>query len=156
MPVLNEETVKLGVKAGLALNCTIASRSKFDRKQYFYPDLPKGYQISQYDEPLCSGGHVEVDTPDGPRRFGLIRAHLEEDAGKSVHSGADSLARSDYSLVDFNRAGLLGRLQLCVSIGAGQGVAEHSGTGSFDHYLTWSLVSNSMQMQWDMFGLAAP
>eukprot|EP00877_Chromochloris_zofingiensis_P003597 jgi/Chrzof1/13238/Cz07g25230.t1 len=106
LPVLNEETVKLGVKAGLALNCTIASRSKFDRKQYFYPDLPKGYQISQYDEPLCSGGHVEVDTPDGPRRFGLIRAHLEEDAGKSVHSGADSLARSDYSLVDFNRAGV--------------------------------------------------
>ncbi|KAI8466141.1 MAG: GatB/GatE catalytic domain-containing protein [Monoraphidium minutum] len=106
LPVLNGEMVKLAVKAGLALNCDIARRSKFDRKQYFYADLPKGYQISQYDVPICSGGHLTVDTPDGPKRFGVTRAHLEEDAGKSVHGGADSLAGSSHTLVDFNRAGV--------------------------------------------------
>lgn len=106
LPVLNSEAVKLAVKAGLALNCDVARRSKFDRKQYFYADLPKGYQISQYDVPICSGGHLSIDTPDGPKRFGITRAHLEEDAGKSVHGGADSLAGSSHTLVDFNRAGV--------------------------------------------------
>ncbi|GBF88804.1 glutamyl-tRNA(Gln) amidotransferase [Raphidocelis subcapitata] len=106
LPVLNGEAVKLAVMAGLALNCDVARRSKFDRKQYFYADLPKGYQISQYDQPICSGGHLAVDTPDGPRRFGVTRAHLEEDAGKSVHGGADGLAGSSHTLVDFNRAGV--------------------------------------------------
>lgn len=108
LPALNAEVVKLGIRAGLALNSKIALRSKFDRKQYFYPDLPKGYQISQYDEPLCTDGYVEVEMPDGSgkKRFGVTRAHLEEDAGKLVHSGADRLAKSDYSLVDYNRAGI--------------------------------------------------
>ena len=83
LPVLNEEVVRKAVLAGLALNCAIAPRSKFDRKQYFYPDLPKGYQISQYDVPLCEGGSVVVELPDGSgsKRIGITRAHLEEDAG---------------------------------------------------------------------------
>jgi aspartyl-tRNA(Asn)/glutamyl-tRNA(Gln) amidotransferase subunit B len=106
LPVLNEEAVRLGIKAGLALNSTIAPWSKFDRKQYFYPDLPKGYQISQYDVPVCSGGFLEVETTEGPRKFGITRAHLEEDAGKNVHGGADSLSKSSHTLVDFNRAGV--------------------------------------------------
>lgn len=80
-------------------------RSKFDRKQYFYADLPKGYQISQYDIPVCSGGYLEIDTPEGTKRFGITRSHLEEDAGKNVHGGADSLSGSSHTLVDFNRAG---------------------------------------------------
>ena len=100
--------VQKGVLAGLALNCSIALQSKFDRKQYFYPDLPKGYQISQYDVPLCAGGAIEVVLPDGGgrKRVGITRAHLEEDAGKLVYSGADGLSGSDYSLVDYNRAGV--------------------------------------------------
>mmetsp|Transcript_26047 Transcript_26047/g.56856 ORF Transcript_26047/g.56856 Transcript_26047/m.56856 type:complete len:566 (-) Transcript_26047:22-1719(-) len=107
LPVLNEEMVALAVRAGLALNCNIATHSKFDRKQYFYPDLPKGYQISQYDEPLCCDGHLEVPMPDGSKKkFGIIRAHLEEDAGKTVYAGADRLTGSEYSLVDYNRAGV--------------------------------------------------
>jgi len=107
LPVMNAEAVALGVRAGLALGSAVARRSKFDRKQYFYADLPKGYQISQYDEPLCSGGAVVVDLPDGTTKtFGVTRAHLEEDAGKSVYGGADRMAGSEYSLVDFNRAGV--------------------------------------------------
>jgi aspartyl-tRNA(Asn)/glutamyl-tRNA(Gln) amidotransferase subunit B len=105
LPTLNAEAVQLAIKAGLALSSDIARRSKFDRKQYFYADLPKGYQISQYDQPICSGGHITVDTPDGPRRFGVTRAHLEEDAGKSVHGGSSALSGSSHTLVDFNRAG---------------------------------------------------
>ena len=104
--MLNGEAVRLGIKAGLALNSHIAPRSKFDRKQYFYPDLPKGYQISQYDIPICSGGQLEVETAEGLRNFGITRAHLEEDAGKNVHGGADSLSKSSHTLVDFNRAGV--------------------------------------------------
>jgi aspartyl-tRNA(Asn)/glutamyl-tRNA(Gln) amidotransferase subunit B len=111
LPVLNADVVRKGVLAGLALDATICLSSKFDRKQYFYPDLPKGYQISQYDVPLCEGGWVEVVVPDSGagtsvRRIGITRAHLEEDAGKLVHGGAASLSGSDYSLVDFNRAGV--------------------------------------------------
>ncbi|KAI7844607.1 hypothetical protein COHA_001847 [Chlorella ohadii] len=113
LPVLNAEMVRKAVLAGLALNARVALRSKFDRKQYFYPDLPKGYQISQYDVPLCEGGWVEVVVPDTAtsgtgevRRLGITRAHIEEDAGKLVHAGAASLSGSNYSLVDYNRAGV--------------------------------------------------
>lgn len=101
LPVLNKRAVEHGIKCGIALNCTIASHTKFDRKNYFYPDLPKGYQISQFDQPVCSGGHLTVDG----QRVGIVRAHLEEDAGKLVHAGADGLHGSEYSLADFNRAG---------------------------------------------------
>ena len=101
LPVLNKEVVNMGILTGLALNCEIPARCKFDRKQYFYPDLPKGYQISQYDEPICVNGHIDIKG----KRIGITRAHLEEDAGKLVHAGADGLAGSSYSLVDLNRAG---------------------------------------------------
>ena len=101
LPVLNKECVNMGILTGLALNCEIPSRCKFDRKQYFYPDLPKGYQISQYDEPICVNGHLDING----KRIGITRAHLEEDAGKLVHAGANGLAGSTYSLVDLNRAG---------------------------------------------------
>ncbi|EIE20933.1 B subunit of glutamyl-tRNA amidotransferase [Coccomyxa subellipsoidea C-169] len=107
LPVLNEGVLRKAVIAGLALKCNIARQSKFDRKQYFYPDLPKGYQISQYDEPICYGGQIETLLPDGSTRtVGITRAHIEEDAGKLVHSGSDQLSGSDYSLVDYNRAGV--------------------------------------------------
>eukprot|EP00879_Flechtneria_rotunda_P008332 GHRR01008727.1.p1 GENE.GHRR01008727.1~~GHRR01008727.1.p1 ORF type:complete len:507 (+),score=170.60 GHRR01008727.1:991-2511(+) len=106
LPMLNQQAVNLAIKAGIAVNAQIARRSKFDRKQYFYADLPKGYQISQYDTPICSSGYLEVDTPEGTKRFGITRAHLEEDAGKNVHGGADSLTGSSHTLVDFNRAGV--------------------------------------------------
>lgn len=108
LPVLNQDVVRKSVLAGTALGCKITLNSKFDRKQYFYPDLPKGYQISQYDEPVASGGAIEVVLPDGSATItiGITRAHIEEDAGKLVYGGADSLARSDVSLVDYNRAGI--------------------------------------------------
>ena len=102
LPVVNEKAVELAILTGLALNCHIAEVTKFDRKHYFYPDLPKGYQISQYDMPICYDGHIDVLG----RRIGIERAHLEEDAGKLVHGGADGLAGSTYSLVDLNRAGM--------------------------------------------------
>ncbi len=105
LPVLNERAVEYAVKAGLALDCEIAEFSKFDRKQYFYPDLPKAYQISQYDLPLCRAGHVDLQTAAGVSRVGIIRVHLEEEAGKLVHSG-DNLHGSEYSLVDYNRVGI--------------------------------------------------
>ncbi len=101
LPVLNRAVVDMGILTGLALNCEIAEKCKFDRKQYFYPDLPKGYQISQYDEPICGKGYLVVNG----KKIGITRAHLEEDAGKLVHAGADGLAGSSYSLVDLNRAG---------------------------------------------------
>ena len=91
----------MAILTGLALNSKIPSRCKFDRKQYFYPDLPKGYQISQYDEPICLGGWVQISN----KKIGITRAHLEEDAGKLVHAGASGLYGSSYSLVDLNRAG---------------------------------------------------
>jgi len=105
LPVLNREAIRLGVMTGLALNCTIAEFTKWDRKQYYYPDLPKGYQISQYDLPLCYDGHVdiEIDPQTGQkRRVGITRAHLEEDAGKNLHD--ESGAGRD-SRVDLNRCG---------------------------------------------------
>ncbi len=102
LPVLNERAVEYAIKLGLALNCNIAEVTKFDRKQYFYPDLPKGYQISQYDYPICEHGNMVLSNG---RKVRILRAHLEEDAGKLVHAGAVGLAGSDYSLVDLNRAG---------------------------------------------------
>ncbi|RID72038.1 hypothetical protein BRARA_C03946 [Brassica rapa] len=105
LPVLSSKVVDFGVRLGLALNCSLSLKSKFDRKQYFYPDLPKGYQISQFDVPIASGGYVDVDIPlefgGGHRRFGITRVHMEEDAGKLLHSDA-----GDYSQVDLNRAGV--------------------------------------------------
>lgn len=101
LPVLNRGVVDMAILTGLALHSQIPKRCKFDRKQYFYPDLPKGYQISQYDEPICVGGYLDIDG----KRIGITRAHLEEDAGKLVHAGAVGIAGSSYSLVDLNRAG---------------------------------------------------
>ena len=97
LPVLNKEVVNMGILTGLALNCEIPARCKFDRKQYFYPDLPKGYQISQYDEPICVNGHIDIKG----KRIGITRAHLEEDAGKLIHDEWE-----DCSLVDYNRSGV--------------------------------------------------
>lgn len=91
LPVLNSKVIEFAVKVGLALNCKLSLNSKFDRKQYFYPDLPKGYQISQFDIPIASGGFLDVDLPvefgGGHRRFGITRVHMEEDAGKLLHTG---------------------------------------------------------------------
>ena len=101
LPVLNEKVVEYAVKAGLATNCEIARDSKNDRKNYFYPDLPKAYQISQYDKPLCEHGYVEIDTKEGKKKIRLTRIHIEEDAGKLNH---DEFAGG--SLVDLNRAGV--------------------------------------------------
>ena len=111
LPVLNQQVLEYAVKAGLALNCQIAPYSKFDRKQYFYPDLPKNYQISQFDLPIAEHGWLEIELADKQgevtrKRIGITRLHMEEDAGKLVHAGSDSLAGSTYSLVDFNRAGV--------------------------------------------------
>jgi aspartyl-tRNA(Asn)/glutamyl-tRNA(Gln) amidotransferase subunit B len=106
LPVANEKAIEYAIKIGLALNCEIAPRSIFHRKNYFYPDMPKNYQISQYDLPLCIGGHVEITGDFGTRNVGITRVHLEEDTGKSVHiGGSGRIADSDYSLEDFNRAG---------------------------------------------------
>lgn len=105
LPVLNSKVIEFAVKLGLALNCKLSLNSKFDRKQYFYPDLPKGYQISQFDIPIATGGYVDLDLPlefgGGHRKFGITRVHMEEDAGKLLHSG-----NGDYSQVDLNRAGV--------------------------------------------------
>ena len=101
LPVLNEKVVEYAVKAGLATNCTISKDSKNDRKNYYYPDLPKSYQISQYDKPLCEHGYVEIDTKNGKKKIRLLRIHIEEDAGKLNH---DDFGGG--SLVDLNRAGV--------------------------------------------------
>ncbi|HLE57092.1 MAG TPA: Asp-tRNA(Asn)/Glu-tRNA(Gln) amidotransferase GatCAB subunit B, partial [Rhodothermia bacterium] len=101
LPVLNMRVVEFIIRMGLATHCTVASRSVFARKNYFYPDLPKGYQISQYEEPICRGGYIEIDLEDGTRkRVGVTRIHMEEDAGKSIHDlDVDTL-------VDINRCGV--------------------------------------------------
>lgn len=105
LPVLNQRVVELALRAALALNCDIASFSKFDRKNYYYPDLPKNYQISQYDLPLAVGGYLEIDTESSSKRVGIVRIHMEEDAGKLIHEG-EALNPGKYSLVDYNRAGV--------------------------------------------------
>jgi aspartyl-tRNA(Asn)/glutamyl-tRNA(Gln) amidotransferase subunit B len=107
LPVANKTAIEWAIKLGLALDCEIAPRALFHRKHYFYPDLPKGYQISQYDIPLASGGRFALPTAEGDREIGIIRAHLEEDAAKTIHVGgaAGRIAGSEYSLVDFNRGG---------------------------------------------------
>lgn len=104
LPVLNKKVVDFAIMAGLATNCTINGYSKFDRKNYFYPDLPKAYQISQFDLPICEDGYIEIDTDDGLKKIGINRIHMEEDAGKLVHEG--SIDRSTASLVDYNRSGI--------------------------------------------------
>jgi len=109
LPVLNEYAVELAIRAALAMNCEVQPCSIFARKNYFYPDLPKGYQISQYEEPLATGGWVEIPIGDatsavGKKRIRLTRIHMEEDAGKSIHD--DAIAGSDATLVDLNRAGV--------------------------------------------------
>jgi aspartyl-tRNA(Asn)/glutamyl-tRNA(Gln) amidotransferase subunit B len=100
LPVLNKKVVEYAVKTGLMLNCEIPLFSKFDRKNYFYPDLPKAYQISQYDLPVCGNGYIEADVHGEVKTFGITRAHLEEDAGKLIHDDIDH-----GSLVDLNRTG---------------------------------------------------
>jgi aspartyl-tRNA(Asn)/glutamyl-tRNA(Gln) amidotransferase subunit B len=107
LPVLNRRAVEWTVKLGLALDCEIASQAVFARKHYPYPDLPKGYQISQYDLPSCVDGKMLLPTADGDRVIGIVRAHLEEDAAKTVHVGGRSgrIGGADYSLIDFNRGG---------------------------------------------------
>lgn len=102
LPVMNKKVVEYGVKAGLALNCSISLYSKTDRKNYFYPDLPKAYQISQFDIPLCRNGKINVQIDGEDKSIGITRIHIEEDAGKLIH-GTEG---EDYSLVDFNRCGV--------------------------------------------------
>ncbi|MGA3324610.1 MAG: Asp-tRNA(Asn)/Glu-tRNA(Gln) amidotransferase subunit GatB [Terriglobia bacterium] len=104
LPVLNQEAVTMAMKTALALNCAINPRSRFARKNYFYPDLPKGYQISQYDEPLASDGWIEIEVDKTRKRTGVTRVHLEEDAGKSLHEGFPDSERKSY--IDLNRSGV--------------------------------------------------
>ncbi len=108
LPVMNEKVLRLGIRAGLALSCSIRDRTIFHRKNYFYPDLPKAYQISQYDMPLAEGGELFITGDDGSRkRIRITRLHLEEDAGKLVHSAADGrLEGAELSFVDYNRGGI--------------------------------------------------
>lgn len=104
LPVLNKKVLEFAVRAGLALNCEISRFSKFDRKNYYYPDLPKNFQTSQFDLPICEHGYLDVEVNGEKRRIRITRAHMEEDAGKLVHHGT-SITDSDYSLVDYNRTG---------------------------------------------------
>lgn len=112
LPVVNEKAIESTIKIGLALNCSIAPYSRFARKNYFYPDMPKNFQISQYDEPICFDGYVdvEIDTDEGPKQFRIEveRVHMEEDTGKSLHVGGATgrIHGADYSLLDYNRAGI--------------------------------------------------
>jgi len=107
LPVMNRRAIEWTVLLGLALGCEIADHAMFSRKHYPYPDLPKGYQISQYDLPSCTNGNVVLPTADGDRVIGIVRAHLEEDAAKTVHIGGRTgrIGGADYSLIDFNRGG---------------------------------------------------
>ncbi len=104
LPVLNRKVVELAIRTGLALHCDIPEMCKFDRKNYFYPDLPKAYQISQFDLPVCKQGYVDIDVKGQKKRVGVTRAHMEEDAGKLVHQG--DITTTPFSLVDLNRCGV--------------------------------------------------
>src|SRR5262245_46093218 len=107
LPVINRAAIEYTIRIGLALNCSIASWCRFARKNYFYPDMPKNYQISQYDEPLCTDGWLDVEVGHEHFRVGIERVHLEEDTGKSLHiGGSGRIHGADYSLVDYNRAGI--------------------------------------------------
>src|SRR6201987_231036 len=104
LPVLNRKAVEYAVLAAMALNCRINEASIFARKNYFYPDLPKGYQISQYDKPIAEHGHIDIKVNGESKRIGITRLHMEEDAGKSLHDG---LPDSDkYTSIDLNRSGV--------------------------------------------------
>ncbi|MDD2553295.1 MAG: Asp-tRNA(Asn)/Glu-tRNA(Gln) amidotransferase subunit GatB [Desulfotomaculaceae bacterium] len=104
LPVVNKKVVEYAIRAALALNCKIAEFSKFDRKNYYYPDMPKNYQISQYDLPIAKHGCLEIDTANGVKKIGITRLHMEEDTGKLVHQG--TITTTPFSLVDYNRAGV--------------------------------------------------
>ncbi len=104
LPVLNKKVLEYAIRAALALNCEIAEFSKFDRKNYYYPDMPKNYQISQYDLPLAKNGYLDIEVDGQTRRIGITRLHMEEDTGKLVHQG--TITTTPYSLVDYNRAGV--------------------------------------------------
>jgi len=106
LPVTNKKAVELAIKTALAISCKIEPHSVFARKNYFYPDLPKDYQISQYELPLATGGYLEIEVEGTPRKIGITRVHLEEDAGKLVHKGAGRIMGAEESLVDFNRTGV--------------------------------------------------
>jgi len=108
LPVVNRMAIEYTIRIGLALNCTIATWCRFARKNYFYPDMPKNFQISQYDEPLCTDGYLDVAVHDTTVRVGIERVHLEEDTGKSLHVGGVTgrIHGAEYSLVDYNRAGI--------------------------------------------------
>jgi aspartyl-tRNA(Asn)/glutamyl-tRNA(Gln) amidotransferase subunit B len=101
LPVLNKKALEFAVRTGLATSCSIAKCSRFARKNYFYPDLPKGYQISQYEHPICEHGHIEIVVDDEVKKIGITRIHMEEDAGKNIHEGS-----GNYSFVDLNRTGV--------------------------------------------------
>ncbi len=104
LPVLNAKVLEFAVRTGLALNCRILPFSKFDRKNYYYPDLPKNFQTSQYDLPIAVDGHLDIEVDGQTRRIGITRVHMEEDAGKLVHAG--TITKSEYALVDYNRTGV--------------------------------------------------
>jgi len=107
LPVPNQTAIEYIVKIGLALDCRIAPTSLFHRKNYFYPDMPKNFQISQYDLPICIGGHLDVQVDGDSRRVGITRVHMEEDTGRTVHAGATGrISGADYALEDYNRAGV--------------------------------------------------
>ena len=132
LPVLNQKVLEYAVKAAMALNLNISEHSKFDRKQYFYPDLPKNYQISQFDEPIAEHGWIEVEVSEKGKdtylkRIGIERLHMEEDAGKLVHAGSDRLAGSTHSLVDYNRAGVaLAEIVSMPDLRTGREAAEYA------------------------------
>src|ERR1700735_5612399 len=108
LPAVNRSAIEYAIRIGLALNCSIASWCRFARKNYFYPDMPKNFQISQYDEPLCTDGYLDVTVEGATIRVGIERVHLEEDTGKSLHVGGATgrIHGADYSLVDYKRAGI--------------------------------------------------
>ena len=104
LPVINKKAVESAIKIGLALNCTVEEHTQFYRKNYYYPDLPKGFQITQYDFPISSGGYIMIEGEDGEHRVGITRAHMEEDPGRLVHEG--TIDKSKYTLIDYNRSGM--------------------------------------------------